>query len=61
MRHEMKQSEAARNGVDLHRLVITKGQKAYERDLKARPFYHDGKPRKTWDQLGKLEQSTWSK
>lgn len=57
----MKHSEAARNGVDLHRLVLPDGRKAYEEDVKARPFYHDGTPRKKWDQLGKIEQSTWSK
>jgi hypothetical protein len=63
MSHSMKQNgeRTARNGVDLHRLVIDEGRKAYEEDLKARPFYHDGKPRKTWEQLNKLEQSTWSK
>lgn len=32
----------------------------YEADLAARPNYHDGTPRKTWDQLGELERSTWN-
>lgn len=63
MSHAMKQSEerTARNEVDLHRLVLPDGRKRYEDDVKAKPFYNDGTPRKTWDQLGKLEQSTWSK
>jgi hypothetical protein len=34
-------------------------RQAYERDLKERPFYPDGSPRKTWEQLGELERSTW--
>ena len=48
-------------GIDVQRLVLPDGRKNYEKDVKARPLYHDGTPRKTWDQLGKLEQSTWSK
>lgn len=35
-------------------------QEAYEIDLMFRPNYHDGTPRKTWDQLGELERSTWA-
>lgn len=34
---------------------------AYEADVRRRPTYHDGTPRKTWEQLGELERSTWSK
>lgn len=37
------------------------GQRAYESELRARPVYHDGKPRKTWAQLGDLERSTWER
>lgn len=35
------------------------GKAAYEADVARRPLYHDGKPRKTWDQLGQVEQSSW--
>jgi hypothetical protein len=33
---------------------MTRGQRAYERDLIERPHYHDGKPRRSWDQLSDL-------
>lgn len=33
----------------------------YEEDCRQFPTYHDGTPRKTWEQLGELERSTWSK
>lgn len=36
-------------------------QTAYELDCSFRPTYHDGTPRKTWEQLGDLERSTWGK
>ena len=36
------------------------GKRAYEEDVKRRPNYHDGTPRKQWDELGTLEQSTWN-
>ncbi len=32
----------------------------YAADGRRRPLYHDGTPRKRWDQLGALEQSTWA-
>lgn len=35
------------------------GQIDYEKDLVLQPNYPDGTPRKTWDQLGELEQSSW--
>lgn len=31
----------------------------YEIDCLFRPNYHDGRPRKSWDDLGELERSTW--
>lgn len=37
------------------------GQIAYEADVAARPFYHDGAPRKSWDELSELARSTWIK
>ncbi len=38
---------------------MTTGREAYEADCARRPLYHDGKPRKTWDQLGTIERSSW--
>lgn len=35
------------------------GRELYEADLMDRPNYHDGSPRKTWDQLGVSERQTW--
>lgn len=39
----------------------TKGQLAYEADVSRRPTYHDGAKRKTWDQLGEIEQWSWQR
>ncbi len=41
--------------------AISRGQIAYERDVAIKPHYHDKTPRKTWQQLGGLEQSTWER
>ena len=35
------------------------GRKAYEADLKRRPAYPDGNPRKSWDQLDELAKWSW--
>jgi hypothetical protein len=37
------------------------GQQAYEADVKAEPLYRDGTPRKTWEQLGEVEQWSWNR
>jgi hypothetical protein len=37
------------------------GRTIYEADCKNRPNYHDGKPRKRWEQLGKVEQMSWGR
>lgn len=34
---------------------------AYAEDLRRCPLYHDGAPRKTWDQLTDNERMTWVK
>ena len=39
----------------------TPGRADYEADLVRRPLYHDGTPRKTWDQLGELERWWWER
>lgn len=39
----------------------TKGQLAYEADVKRRPTYHDGARRKAWSELGHVEQWSWER
>jgi hypothetical protein len=36
------------------------GRLAYESDCARKPRYHDGAPRKTWEQLGEIEKASWS-
>jgi len=38
-----------------------RGRAAYAASLAAQPTYHDGTPRKTWEQLGEVEQWSWSR
>lgn len=40
---------------------MDKGQAAYEGDVARKPCYHDGTPRKTWDQLGDVERWSWAR
>ena len=40
---------------------MTKGKAAYEADLKIRPTYHDGTPRKAWEQLCSVARYSWEK
>ncbi len=35
------------------------GREAYEEDVRRKPLYEDGTPRKRWDQLTDLIQRTW--
>lgn len=37
------------------------GQIAYEADVAARPLYHDGAPRRTWDQLDEWYRWSWER
>lgn len=37
------------------------GRAAYEADCRARPLYHDGTPRRRWDQLGEVERWSWER
>jgi len=37
----------------------SQGQIDYEADVAARPLYHDGKPRPTWDDLDDLARWSW--
>ena len=43
------------------RTVKTQGEYDYESSVKARPNYDDGAPRKTWEQLGEVEQWSWNR
>ncbi len=40
---------------------MTPGRIAYEADVLKTPRYHDGAPRKTWEQLGEVEQWSWNR
>lgn len=40
---------------------MTRGQQAYERDLIERPRYHDGGPRRAWEQLSDVARWSWEK
>ena len=39
----------------------TPGQLDYESDVQQKPLYHDGTPRKTWEQLEELVRWTWER
>lgn len=39
----------------------SQGQLAYERDVKRTPRYHDGAPRKAWEQLTKVARDSWER
>lgn len=40
---------------------IERGRPAYEADVKARPLYPDGTPRKPWEQLCEIARYSWAK
>ena len=39
----------------------TPGQAAYEEDVRRKPLYHDGTPRKRWDELDEIIQWSWGR
>lgn len=39
----------------------TPGQIAYETELRAKPLYHDGTARKTWNRLDNLSRRSWER
>ncbi|MGG4105198.1 hypothetical protein AAXB25_14875 [Paenibacillus lautus] len=39
----------------------TRGQIDYENDVKQKPLYHDGTPRKKWSELGEVERLSWER
>lgn len=40
---------------------VHNGRADYEADVRQRPTYHDGSPRKTWGQLGEIERWSWNR
>lgn len=40
---------------------MTKGQVAYEEDLRRKPNYPDGSNRKPWRQLDSVAQQSWER
>jgi hypothetical protein len=41
--------------------MTTRGQIDYEADVKNRPTYHDGTPRRTWKQLCEIAKWSWNR
>lgn len=39
----------------------TPGQLAYETELTACPLYHDGTPRRSWDELDEISRLSWER
>ena len=39
----------------------TPGQIAYEQDVEQRPLYHDGRPRRPWEELCAAAKSSWER
>lgn len=39
----------------------TQGQIAYEADVKRKPLYHDGTPRKLWADLSAIARWSWER
>lgn len=42
-------------------ITKTQGKIDYEIDVKRKPNYHDGTPRKQWSELSDIEQYSWVK
>ena len=40
---------------------VSAGRLAYERDREARPEYHDGTPRKEWDEISEIARWSWER
>lgn len=57
----MKKSVQIANRVLAAEDVKTPGQKAYEAELEYCPNYHDGAPRRAWDQLPEYAQWSWER
>lgn len=41
--------------------VYNAARAAYEADLRIRPRYHDGVPRRPWDELSPVAQWSWAR
>jgi hypothetical protein len=42
-------------------MTRTPGRVAYESDVRAEPTYHDGTPRRTWEQLSDVARWSWER
>lgn len=40
---------------------MTRGQIDYENDVMNRPLYHDGTPRKRWEELSEIARWSWER
>ncbi|GLR55162.1 hypothetical protein KYK30_31920 [Shinella yambaruensis] len=47
--------------LDVRQNPALRGRVAYEASIAAAPLYHDGTPRKPWDQLGDVERWSWER
>ena len=54
-----KTDSAEEEGLVVLGLAHAIGKWRYEEDCKKRPNYHDGTARKTWEELGDVEQWSW--
>lgn len=37
------------------------GREAYEEDCRRNPTYHDGTPRRLWDEISEIAQYSWNR
>ena len=42
-------------------MAHTPGRMAYEEDVRGKPHYHDGTPRRTWEQLSEIARWSWER
>jgi len=47
----------------IHKLITARdiGRADYEDDVTLTPRYHDGSPRKTWEELSEIARWSWSR
>ena len=53
--------QAAWDALDLALGVITPGEWAYHEDLRRRPYYDGGTPRRSWAQLDDHAKASWER
>jgi len=42
-------------------LTKSLGQLAYEEDVRRKPLYHDGTPRRSWDKIAAIARESWER